>query len=106
MPKAFPVFVCTMPPHIQENVPLAKFTTLRIGGAARYFVTVESEAHITEAFKFAEDNGLDILVLVGVSNILVADSGFDGLVLKLNIKGVDVSTPDENGFVSVRGGAG
>jgi len=75
---------------IEENVPLAPLTTLKIGGAARFFVFAETENQVTEAFKFAEENGFELFVLGGGSNILVADEGFDGLVLQIALKGIEV----------------
>lgn len=73
----------------EENVLLAPFTTLGIGGPAKYFVTVKSEADVAEAFRFASLHGLRTFVLGGGSNILVADNGFDGLVIHIGIKGIE-----------------
>jgi UDP-N-acetylmuramate dehydrogenase len=73
---------------IQANVPLATFTTLEIGGNARLFIDVATELQLSEAVKFAYDNEIDIFVLGGGSNVLIADSGFDGLVIKISIKGI------------------
>ena len=67
---------------IREDVPLAPFTTLRIGGPARYFAEVHSEDELLEAVRFARRRSLPIFTLGGGSNLLVADSGFRGLVLK------------------------
>jgi UDP-N-acetylmuramate dehydrogenase len=73
---------------VRENVPLAPFTTLRIGGMARYFVSATSEDEVMAAFDFAESRDLRLFVLGGGSNILVADTGFDGLVLQVAPKGI------------------
>ena len=75
---------------IESNVPLAPLTTLKIGGAARFFVRAETEQQIVDAFNFAEENGFDLFVLGGGSNILVADEGFDGLVLQIALEGIAV----------------
>lgn len=75
---------------IEENVPLAPLTTLKIGGAARFFVRAESENQVTDAFKFAEENDFNLFVLGGGSNVLIADEGFDGLVLQIALKGIVV----------------
>jgi UDP-N-acetylmuramate dehydrogenase len=74
--------------NIQKNIPLAPLTTLRIGGPARHFVRAENESDIVEALKFASDKRLEVFVLGGGSNVLVADTGFDGLVLQIGMKGV------------------
>ncbi len=79
---------------IEENVPLAPFTTFRIGGAARFFVRAKSVEEVVEAFDFAKKNNLKIFVLGGGSNILVSDAGFDGLVIKNEIKGIAFDEDD------------
>jgi UDP-N-acetylmuramate dehydrogenase len=70
---------------IQQNIPLAPYTTLRIGGPARYFAQVQTEAELLEAVTFARERSLPIFVLGGGSNLLVSDSGFPGLVLHIAI---------------------
>ena len=86
--------------QIQQNIPLAPLTTFKIGGAARFFVCAETENQVTEAFNFAAENGFEIFVLGGGSNILISDEGFDGLVLQICLIGIEV---DEN-FVTARAG--
>lgn len=75
----------TLPIRVQEQVLLAPFTTFRIGGPARYFCEVASEAELVEAVQFAARNSLKIFVLGGGSNLLVSDEGFDGLVIHIAI---------------------
>lgn len=75
---------------IEENVPLAPLTTLKIGGAARFFVRAESEDQARAAVRFAAEHGFDLFVLGGGSNVLIADAGFDGLVLQIALKGIAV----------------
>jgi UDP-N-acetylmuramate dehydrogenase len=68
---------------IEENVPLAPFTTFKIGGPARYLVRVSAEDELLEAVDFAQEKNLEIFVLAGGSNVLISDEGFSGLVIKL-----------------------
>jgi UDP-N-acetylmuramate dehydrogenase len=77
---------------IQENVPLALMTTLQVGGAARYFAELKREDEVREAVLFAKGRDLPLFVLGGGSNLVVADSGWPGLVLKIAIGGI--STPN------------
>lgn len=67
---------------IQENVPLAPYTTLKIGGPARYFAQVDSESDLLCAVRFADEKDLPLFILGGGSNLVVSDAGFHGLVLK------------------------
>ncbi len=72
---------------IQQNVPLAPFNTLRIGGPAQYFARVTTESELVEAVAFARERSLPLFVLGGGSNLLVSDSGFAGLVIHIVIDG-------------------
>jgi UDP-N-acetylmuramate dehydrogenase len=72
---------------IQENIPLAPYTTFRIGGPARFFCEVSTKEELLEAVTFARKRSLPIFVLGGGSNLLVTDRGFDGLVLRVKIEG-------------------
>ena len=68
---------------VQENIPLAPFTTFQIGGAARYLVDVRSESDVREAIQWAKAKGIRFVVLGGASNVLVPDAGLDALVIRL-----------------------
>ena len=71
--------------EVRENVPLAPLTTLGIGGPARYFVAVQSEAELREAMHWARDRALPEFVLGGGSNLVVSDTGWPGLLIKIEI---------------------
>lgn len=73
---------------IEENFPLAPLTTLKVGGPAKYFAEVSAPEEIGEALKFAKEKDLPTLILGGGSNIVISDSGFPGLVIRLNLKGI------------------
>jgi UDP-N-acetylmuramate dehydrogenase len=73
--------------QIQENIPLAPYTTFRIGGPARFFCEVTTSEQVLEAVTFARERSLPIFVLGGGSNLLVTDRGFDGLVLRVRFEG-------------------
>ncbi|HVF88944.1 MAG TPA: UDP-N-acetylmuramate dehydrogenase [Blastocatellia bacterium] len=96
-----------MPPFetsLREDVRLAPFTTLGIGGPARYFSEVASASALAEGVAWARSRGLPLFVLGGGSNIVVSDSGFPGLVLRMGIRGIDAR--EEGGRVTVKAGAG
>jgi UDP-N-acetylmuramate dehydrogenase len=73
---------------IEERVPLAPRTTLGLGGAARYFARVESEAALIAALRWAQERSLPVAVLGGGSNLVVSDAGFEGLVIAIALRGV------------------
>ncbi len=76
--------------EIRENVLLAPYTTLQVGGPARYFVEPTTEAEVIEALQWARAKSVPVFVLGGGSNLLVSDAGFPGLVLHISIAGIDI----------------
>lgn len=74
---------------VQENIPLTPLTTLKVGGPAQYFIEAKSVSEVQEAAAFARSKEISMFVLGGGSNLLVADSGFSGLVLKIGIAGIE-----------------
>ncbi len=91
--------------ELREHVALAPYTTLGVGGEARWIATVTSEAKAVEALTFARERGLPVFVLGGGSNLLVSDAGFDGLVVHVAIPGI-VDRPLPDGRVLLQVGAG
>jgi len=76
---------------VKTDVPLAPFTTLGVGGLARFFAEACTEADVREAIDFSRRRHLPLFVLGAGSNLVVADVGFPGVVLKIAIKGIDES---------------
>ncbi|HQU07440.1 MAG: UDP-N-acetylenolpyruvoylglucosamine reductase [Parcubacteria group bacterium 21-54-25] len=89
---------------VQEQVPLAPLTTLGVGGAARFFVEARSVEDVQETLAVARERRIPLYVLGGGSNVVIADEGIDGLVLKVAIGGV-TSTP-HTGRVELTASAG
>jgi UDP-N-acetylmuramate dehydrogenase len=87
------------PLEIQQHISLAPFTTLRIGGPARFFAEIRTEAQLLEAVSFARDQSLPLFVLGGGSNLLVSDSGFDGLVLHIALDRPVTSSRDQDSLL-------
>ena len=73
---------------VLEQEPLSRYTTWRIGGPARYFVTPADVEDVAKAMDLARDRGLPWVVLGLGSNVLVKDGGFPGVVIRLG-KGLD-----------------
>lgn len=69
--------------NVREYVPLAELTTFEIGGPARYFAEVSNEAEIRDALGWAREKNVPFFVVAGGSNLLVPDSGLDGLVIRV-----------------------
>jgi len=75
---------------IQENYSLNNLTTIKVGGAARFFARVKSVDELKEALKYAQHHSLNIFVISGGSNVVVSDHGFPGLAIQININGFEV----------------
>src|SRR5271170_1423894 len=89
---------------LQKNVALAPLTTLKVGGPASFFVEAKSISEVSEAVTLSQSRALPLFVLGGGSNLVVADAGWPGLVLKIGITGINHS--HEQGRVVFETGAG
>jgi UDP-N-acetylmuramate dehydrogenase len=88
----------------RERVGLADYTTLGVGGAARWFVEAADESTLLGALGWARGRGVPLRVLGGGSNLVVADEGVEALVVRLALRGVDSRETD--GAVEVTAAAG
>jgi UDP-N-acetylmuramate dehydrogenase len=75
---------------VQTNVPLAPLTTLELGGNAKHFVEVVDEQTLVDALSWAADHQLPSAILAGGSNVIVPDRGYDGLVIHMEIGGLEL----------------
>ncbi len=83
----------------RHDVPLAGFTTLRVGGPARALVEVTSAHELVEVVRALDAAGEPVLVLGGGSNVLVGDAGFDGTVVLVATRGVSQDVASCSGAV-------
>lgn len=92
---------------VRSRAPaLAELTTMRVGGAPRRLVEVDSAEALAEAVRSADDQGEPLLVVSGGSNLVVADEGFPGTAVLVRNRGVAVESDDACGGVVVRVAAG
>lgn len=68
---------------------LAPLTTFKVGGAARFFIEAKTEEEVINTAKWCKEIDLPLFILGGGSNLLISDQGFDGLVLKIDLKGIE-----------------
>ncbi|MBU2578743.1 FAD-binding protein [Patescibacteria group bacterium] len=67
--------------NLQKNVLLKNYTSFKIGGQAKYFLKINTNEKLIEAIKWAKKHKLPFFILGGGSNLLVADEGYEGLVI-------------------------
>ena len=80
-------------PNIEFGRDLAPFSSFRTGGKARYFIQVESAGEVAKAIRAARQLSIPRFLLGGGTNILISDSGFDGVVIKLDVRGISLASP-------------
>lgn len=87
------------------NVPLKDYTTMQLGGPARFMVEVTSTDEVQASVLKARQNNLPIFTMGGGSNIIAHDEGFNGMILLNRIPGFEV-VQDDGSFVTIKIGAG
>lgn len=82
--------------HILKNVSLKPYSTMRLGGTAKYLAIVSSAAKISEFVEWAESGHIPVMMIGEGSNIIWGDKGFPGLVLVNKIHGFDLQPHTDN----------
>ncbi len=73
--------------RFKQDEPMAKYTNFRIGGPAKYFVEVKTVEELKQVIQLANEYQTRYFVFGGGSNMFVADSGFDGIAIKMAMRG-------------------
>jgi UDP-N-acetylmuramate dehydrogenase len=84
----------------EHDVALAPYTTLRLGGPADHFFTADTDANLIAAIRDVEGHGDELLILGGGSNVVIADEGYRGTVVRIATTGVTI----QDGLLSVAAG--
>jgi UDP-N-acetylmuramate dehydrogenase len=90
--------------RLESNVPLAPLSTLGVGGPARWLLRATTIEAVEQAHRWCDGKDVPLLVLGGGSNLVIADEGWNGLVLQVGIPGATFS--ETRGDVLVSLGAG
>lgn len=91
--------------RIVENVSLANYSTMRLGGNGRYLTEIFSRDDLKSALDWAHEHNLPTIMIGGGSNVIWKDEGFDGLVMVNRIHGFDdYAESPENHFVTIGAG--
>lgn len=93
-----------MIPGSKKNILLADHTTIGLGGEAEYFVECKSVEQIILTLKYAVDSGLRAQIISGGSNIIFSDKGFDGVVIRIETKGIELIQEGEIVYAHVQAG--
>jgi UDP-N-acetylmuramate dehydrogenase len=87
------------PAGVQRDHPLARLATVRTGGAAELFARAGSERELLELLAWAHQAGVPVAVVGSGSNLLIADAGVAGLVLKLDRELARIERDGESGLL-------
>lgn len=91
--------------EIHTNIPLKNYTTMKIGGNARFMTEVRTPDDVQKVYRNAKNQKLSIFILGGGSNVIVKNEGFNGIVVRMRIPGFEVVADDINS-TTIRIGAG
>src|SRR5258706_5971101 len=91
---------------VEHTVLMATFTTIGIGATARFFARVTDVDALRDAIAWSRDHSQPLFILGGGSNLLISDEGFDGLVVRLELRGMTVESEDNYAMVRVAAGGG
>ena len=92
--------------HVRHNAPLAPLTTFKVGGPAEWLVDLHGSEAVRKAVAIANDAGLRVTALGGGSNVLVADAGVRGIVIRVHggeVRALDASTVRSDAGVTING---
>ena len=92
--------------RVEHDVDLSTLTTMRVGGPAARLVRVTTTDELVDAVREVDDADEPLLVVGGGSNLIVADSGFAGTVVRVETSGMTVESSDSCGGATVRVAAG
>lgn len=87
------------PPFVERDFPLARLTTVRTGGPAELFARVGKDTQLVELLEWAHGARVPVAVVGSGSNLLVADEGVPGLVLKLESELASIERVGERGLL-------
>ena len=90
---------------VRTNIPLKNFTTMKLGGNARFMTDVFSKEDVRQLHLNAQKQNLPVFTLGGGSNTIVKDEGFNGIVMRMRIPGFEVESDDIFG-TTIKVGAG
>ena len=91
---------------IKENISLSDKNWFKTGGSARYFCEPEDISQLMFALDFSQKKNLDIFFLGQGANILISDNGFDGIVIKSNLKFINILENALDNYIYLKVGSG
>lgn len=89
---------------IKINEPMSKHTSFKTGGEADYYIKAENIEQISNIIRFIKKNKIPLYIIGNGSNVLVSDDGIRGIVLKIDLHGIEIEKKDDEFIVTVKAG--
>jgi UDP-N-acetylmuramate dehydrogenase len=90
---------------VHTNISLKNYTTMRLGGSARFISEAHTPQDVAELYQNARSQSLPVFILGGGSNVIAHDEGYQGLIIRIQIPGFDILHEDVNS-TTIKIGAG
>ena len=90
---------------IHTNIPLKNFTTMKLGGPARFLAEAHSVKELIQVHRNARAKNLPIFILGGGSNVIAHDEGYNGVIIRMRIPGFEI-IHDDASSTTIKIGAG
>ena len=90
--------------RLQRDVPLGRFTTSRVGGPARFYISANSASQLAEDIRFLWDHDIPFFLLGSGANVLISDKGFDAVVVHNQARQITVSPNGDRPTITAESG--
>lgn len=82
--------------RIKQNEPMKNHTSFKIGGPAEFYIKIKSIEELQKILKFAKKENIKITIIGNGSNVLVSDKGIKGIVIRTNLKEIEIEEKEQN----------
>lgn len=82
--------------RIKQNEPMKNHTSFKIGGPAEFYIKIKSIEELQKILKFAKKENIKITIIGNGSNVLVSDNGIKGIVIRTNLKEIEIEEKEQN----------
>ena len=82
--------------QIKQNEPMKNHTSFKIGGPAEFYIKIKTIEELQKILELAKKENIKITILGNGSNVLVADDGIKGIVIKTNLKEIKIENKEQN----------
>ena len=82
--------------EIKQNEPMKNHTSFKIGGPAEFYIKIKSVEELRKILEFAKNENIKITIIGNGSNVLVPDEGINGIVIRTNLKEINIENKNED----------